>query len=783
MEYQGEHILIGQTGHVLLAFSFISIILCIGYIIFRRLKAGSWCRNIPAEVLFYFHFLSVSIASLLLLRMLFGHYFEYSYVWQYSSRQQSPLYLISAFWAGQEGSFLLWIFFQAVLGSIILRQGVRWRYELILIICFSQLFLLSMVLGVNILGVRIGSSPFLLLRNMPENINSPFFSSPDYLAFIADGNGLNPLLENIWMAIHPPVLFLGYAATLIPFAYVIVYLFYKPDDKWLPSLMPWLNFSVLILGGGILLGGAWAYVALSFGGFWAWDPVENASLVPWLVLVAGLHLIIISRKYYLAGIAAYKFIAFSYILVIYASFLTRSGILGQSSVHSFGNDGLSIQLLTFLFFFLALLIALLLYRIRSLFHRQKEVLLSREFWVLMGGMLLVLSAFQIALTTSIPVINSVFGSNFAPPVNPVAYYNSWQLPFAALIALFICFASYLKYGKNDFIEVLKKLSPSIIAGLILSLIILMINPLNRLDYLFLLTILLIASFSQLFLFIKHWRDLSTAASTISHFGFLVFLSGALLAFSSGNSLINTSQNPVSGGDTHILYKGMANTIGPYSVQYIEKEKKESRIYYRIAFYRDNKGKPEGYLFDMLPSIKINQRMGNVYEPAVKHFIPFDIYTYISYAPNINGDVSDAYYQSRIDYLGEGDTLFIGDSVFYLLDDIRIDKYTDDLSEVILSALIRHPDSVLNNSLTMSYLVSNDQQNYNDVFINDSSLRIRFEGVSEVEGRIAIGLYEKQEDYIVVKILRFPLIVILWAGAIIMAFGLLFSIYFRFRGRR
>src|SRR5690606_6592435 len=156
------------------------------------------------------------------------------------------------------------------------------------VIALVQVALATMLLGFY-LGpdINIGSSPFILLRD--KMVDAPIFSQPNYLEFVTDGNGLNILLQNYWMVIHPPVLFLGFSATLIPFAFTIAALWKGDYKEWIRPTWIWSLFAGAALGTGIMMGGAWAYESLTFGGYWAWDPVENASLVPWLTLVAALH--------------------------------------------------------------------------------------------------------------------------------------------------------------------------------------------------------------------------------------------------------------------------------------------------------------------------------------------------------------------------------------------------------------------------------------------------------------------------------------------------------------
>src|SRR5205085_5528954 len=188
--------------------------------------------------------------------------------------------------------------------------------------------------------------PFLLLRELGMLDNAPAFKDletgalrQDYLTMIKDGSGLNQLLQNYWMVIHPPILFLGFASTIVPFAYSIAGLWKKDFGGWTKGAMPWSLFSGGILGLGIMMGAAWAYESLSFGGFWAWDPVENASLVPWMTLVGGLHVMLIYKSRGRALLSVFILLILTFFFILYSTFLTRSGILGNSSVHAFTDLG------------------------------------------------------------------------------------------------------------------------------------------------------------------------------------------------------------------------------------------------------------------------------------------------------------------------------------------------------------------------------------------------------------------------------------------------------------
>ena len=364
MEYIGEHLLPGFIGRLSVSTAFVSaLVAMVAYYLNARNENAGY-RKI-ARYSFGLHSLATLGIVLSLFYLLLNHYFEYDYVWKHSSLNLEPRFVFSAFWEGQEGSFILWLFWNAVLGLILMFKAKDWENHSMMVFSAVQAFIASMVLGVYPLGLKIGSSPFVLMRETAENIGLPWTQLANYLerfpAFM-DGTGLNPLLQNYWMTIHPPTLFLGFASTLVPFALAMAALIKGDFKSWVKPALPWAFFSVGILGLGILMGGAWAYEALSFGGFWAWDPVENSSLVPWIVMAGAAHLLLIYRNKRAGLSAAFIMSLLSFILILYSTFLTRSGILGDSSVHSFVDLGLSGQLLIYLLFFSVLALGLFLWR-------------------------------------------------------------------------------------------------------------------------------------------------------------------------------------------------------------------------------------------------------------------------------------------------------------------------------------------------------------------------------------------------------------------------------------
>ena len=342
---------IGDIGHFLLISSFVlSFVSLLGFIYHESSNyQHTWFKF--ASTSFYLHGLTTLFAISLIYYLIINNLFEYYYAFQHSSIELPLYFKISSFWEGQEGSFLLWIFWNILLGIIFINKKTnKWNTSVLIIISLTQLFLTSMVLGIIFFDFKIGSSPFIMLR---DAVTAPIFQlNPDFIP--ENGTGLNILLQNYWMVIHPPTLFLGFSICLIPFAYAISALRLSDFRGWILPTKKWLIYSIIVLGIGIMMGAYWAYETLNFGGYWNWDPVENAVYVPWLFLVASLHSIILAQKNknYIKTSLILSIISF--ILILYSTFLTRSGILGDSSVHSFTDLGLSGQLLIYLFSFIIL---------------------------------------------------------------------------------------------------------------------------------------------------------------------------------------------------------------------------------------------------------------------------------------------------------------------------------------------------------------------------------------------------------------------------------------------
>ncbi len=385
----------------------------------------------PARMFFHISVVMTISSAAYLLYLIITHQFQYTYVWNYSSKDLPINLLASTFYAGQEGSFHLWAFMMAVLGVFLMSylkirdkdgssknhsDDAREKYEPFVMVTFTliQSFLLF---------IMIIKSPYLYVwESFPKDVTIGFVPE--------DGRGLNPLLQNFWMTIHPPILFAGFSSLAIPFCFALAALIKNQYNRWLKLALPWTLFSGMVLGVGIMLGGFWAYGVLGWGGYWGWDPVENSSFVPWIIIVAAIHSMIAEEKTGKFKKTSLLLAILGFILVLYSTFLTRSGILGDASVHSFVDPGQEVYL--FLIVFLSLFgaggIGLILFRWKSLDETKSEPadILSRESAVFVGAITLCAAALVIGVGTSWPIFSSA-------TVDP-AFYNKMNLPLAILIA-------------------------------------------------------------------------------------------------------------------------------------------------------------------------------------------------------------------------------------------------------------------------------------------------------------------------------------------------------------
>ncbi|MEX0967313.1 MAG: cytochrome c biogenesis protein CcsA [Bacteroidia bacterium] len=796
--FSGEHLFPGYLGYLFVALSFgFALYALISYYFSLRNPLDRLWRN-SGRTAFVVH--SVAILGIIgtLFYLIYNHYYEYDYVWKHSSNDLPVYYMISCFWEGQEGSFLLWAFWHVVLGLILIRVAGKWEAPVMMVMAAAQLTLTSMLLGIEIFDTKIGSNPFILLRDAMAG--APIFASPDYLEKITDGNGLNPLLQNYWMVIHPPVLFLGFASTIIPFAYAMGGLWKREYTEWIKPAFPWTAFSVAIFGVGILMGGAWAYEALSFGGFWAWDPVENASLIPWLVLVAGLHVMLIYKKTGNSLKLAYILLITTFILVLYATFLTRSGILGDTSVHSFTDLGLSGQLIFFMAFFLiAAIISMAVSWKKIPVTEREEKLYSREFWMFIGALVLLLSAAQIVISTSIPVFNAIAGTNFAPPTEPIAHYNKFQVPIAMVIALLTGMTQYLRYRNTPKKLFLKRLFRGLGIGLIISVGLIALTGVSNVLYILLLFFAVFTIVGNLDIMIPMIRkkNLRSSGASVAHIGIGFLLLGALISnaqqevisINSANISFGEAFDEESTRENIMLIKDRPVVMGRYVVTYKGDSVSPPNTYYKVEYRRvDSETLEEKERFVLYPVAQINPQTGLTPSPDTRHYFSKDIFTHVSSVPDkTSEDYWDhTYKEPRLYHANAGDTLHLEDKTQVVVESIL--PFSDSASspikdvDIAVTLEVKVMTSYASYDVRPSYLISGTTPIRLPKEIRDLGLKIELAGVHpEQEKKLSIAISKAEDhvpDYIIMKAIIFPYINFLWIGSVVMVIGLTMSIVYR-----
>lgn len=852
MHYPGEHTFIGIFGHFFIIVAFVSAL--VGGISFFLSERNS--QTLHKESLrkqggiwFMVHSGALILVVLTLFYMIANHFFEYNYVWKYSNRAMEWKYIFSCFWSGQEGSFLLWSFWAMIAGWVVMKTSGNWEAPVMTIVSVFQVFVFSMLLGVYLGDVKLGSSPFMLIRQLPENAIMPWTQMPDYLFQIEefqDGLGLNPLLQNYWMTIHPPTLFLGFAFCLIPFAFALAGYWRNDINGWIKPALPWAFAAVATLAAGILMGGAWAYESLSFGGFWAWDPVENASLVPWLIITGAAHCMLIARARKKANFMSAFLAMMAFILVIYSSFLTRSGILGESSVHSFTDNGMMGQLLFMLFFFFALMTVvmlkkkafriyflvfslimwilmmtvgqlqytLLMYLAGAVFfliiaHRltqeneADELASSREFWMFMGVLVICISALQITVTTSIPVINKIFGTRYDAFTNldiRNQFYKVWQLPFAAAVTFLLALSQYLKYKETPIHWIKTKLFIPLLVSTILAIALgwllgFSLTPIG--DWALLFTVIFAVTANVEYFNI---RRISQNGASIAHIGFAFLIGGALISMTQSEPVSkNTSGVDVSllnkefkNNENIVLKKGDTTQMGRYFVSYTGKHQDGVNIYYHVDYMEDKQGAAGDVLFTLKPFVQLNERFGNVAEPGTKRFMTHDIFTHVKWADlevtnNDEGKDDDLMGQSRFE-MTRGETYRHENMVMRLEfiqlaapgeGPVNISLKEDD---IVIKATLSVMQSADTNTVHVvePFFIIRDSSEVIPSVVYDPDLEAEFSilQLSSKPETLVMGIQER--EYMVLSATIFPWINLLWIGCVLLVLGTLFAVINRFR---
>jgi len=593
----------------------------------------------------------VIAASVFLWYAILTHQYQYNYIYSYSNnalRDLGIFQLLSSFWGGQEGSFMLWLLLTAIVG-IILQSYSSKRGDLeprvMAVFTLATSFLLVMVspwfknpfeyIWVTPVFVKIEhiNSQFLN-SNVYPFIQSFFFTdqssnqgfiqiSSDLVSqlkqagisvnqFIIDGKGLNPQLLNFWMQIHPPILFTGFSMATVPFAFAIAALMKNDYKDWVKQAFPWMLAGMGVLGLGIMLGGYWAYEMLGWGGYWAWDPVENSSLIPWLVGIAAIHTLLVQKKTQAkGGIGKYAktnlmLCVLTYVFVLYSTFLTRSGVLGDASVHSFVDPGMIIYLFLLLFIgtFTLLGFGMIAFRWKTLNENIKddESLLSRELGLFTAMIVLIASAIIVLVGTSAPIFGTAVDTYF---------YNEMHLPLAIIIMFLNGISLLIKWQKSDANELIKKSTYAAVGAVLFTILLVIFGGVREIMMIILSLTTAFSLFVNLDIAIKIVRgNFKMLGAYVAHIGIALFILGVI------GSAVYSEEVTVD------LVKGKPVTAFGYDLTFTGGYPIENNT--KFAFNIDvKKGNSEYQIAPVMYRSEFNNSI--VREPAILTLLTKDIY--------------------------------------------------------------------------------------------------------------------------------------------------------------
>lgn len=755
------------------------------FMYYKNYKGDTNALN-KARLAYHATTILIIAASALLLYLIITHQYQYKYVFDYSDSNLTFGLLLSTFFAGQEGSFLLWVLFAVILGAILLTKYTKEeKSEAALMLGYlpTIIFLLILITPImkspfnylwsdtnyietrfvnqGVLGMSAvknfifndGNSQKAFLKVSDELIQLLSANGVSSSQILIQGKGLNPLLQNFWMQIHPPILFLGFALAGIPFAFAFSSLIKNEYREWIDRALPWVISVSLVLGLGIMLGGYWAYGVLGWGGYWAWDPVENASLVPWIITVALLHTMLIQKQSQIDNETG-KFLktniflaCFTFILIVYSTFLTRSGILADASVHSFTDPGTLVYNVLFisLILFTLLLISGLLLRRKNLaaVSKYSYKFLSRDTGLLYGSAVLIGSALTVLLGTSAPI----FGQTVE-----IDFYNQMNLPLSVIMMILIALTLFLNWRNTDKQIFIKKIVLSLTVSFVLTIITVLMTSIFNLLYMFLILSAFFTIVTNVELLIRSNKNIVLLGGHITHIGFAIFLLGVLLS-----AVLNSSAQYELVKNQTYTFNGKQITFKGYTA--FDSGKKYQFDVNIKDGSSENTANPVMFVSDYNNSI--------MREPDILIGALYDIY------------ISPVSYDQGSRHQGSTYTLKKGYPVSVDGKEITFVKF--DLPEDAMTKMMNGEKF----DLTGVFEIKDGNKNFTkNIVVNDVKNKvIRFEDSGpeytiisfDVSGMVQLESGSNPEgqkaETLAIEISEKPLINLVWAGVLIMALGL------------
>jgi len=772
------------------------------YMYYKAYKGYKAIGN--ARVGYHITAMMVISASVVLLYLILTHQYQYEYVYEYSSSNLSTGLLISSFFGGQEGSFLLWLLFTMLIGLVVMNQTSKEKD-------FEAQVMIPYLLVVIFLLIMINpllKSPFNYLWTIPAYIETKFFNqnilgysfvqtfifqdnssgksfvkiseelvnvikanglSTDNL--IVQGKGLNPLLQNFWMQIHPPVLFLGFALASTQFSFAIAALIRNEYKLWIKFNLAWTIVTSLFLCLGIMIGGYWAYGVLGWGGYWAWDPVENSSLIPWIFSVALLHTLIVQKQsqteHKLGSLARTNVIlsGFTFVLVIYSTFLTRSGVLSEASVHSFSDPGsfvYSVLIIFLIGFILSVLVGIYIRRKTLVDNKPlSQNILSRELGLFYGSMLLIGSAVAILFGTSAPI----FGSSV-----DLSFYNQINLLLAVFFVPLIGLTLYLYWQSTPLNVFIKSLSISAVISIVITFLLVYLSGISNFLYYILLFTSTFTIITNLELILKFNKNFIFMGGHIAHIGFGIFLVGALFS------------GELSKSETVDLPKNNPQTVFNKKITYLGNEPIDNGKKYAFNVKIDDGNN----IFISRPVMYISEYNNSLTrEPDILIGAARDLYI----SPLSFQDGEDAG-NKEID-LKKGEPYKLGNSEI-LFEKFELPK---DAMEKMTNKEPFDIVAIIKITSNGTYGNSSSREKNISIVVNDSlknSFQVEEEGLTlkvnhfDVSGTLELivndlnNIKEARPEILSIEYREKPLINLVWAGVLLMSFGFIVMIIRRFR---
>jgi cytochrome c-type biogenesis protein CcmF len=724
--------------------TFIAYIICLAsYYIYHKNNQENFL--LLSRVAFYFASLLIFSSAAVLMWGIHTHHFEWQYVFSYSSKDMSTFYLTSSFWGGQEGTFLLWLALGSLYGAFIISKKLKDEALVMSFLVLVQAF---------IAVILIKKNPFAYVWDVfPNHLQAGEVP--------IDGRGLNPLLQNPWMIIHPPILFVGYSSTSILFAFAMAALVKKNYNNWVHSVFPYAVFVALALGTGIILGGYWAYTTLGWGGYWGWDPVENSSLIPWLISLAVIHTLLIQKKQ--GGLKKTNiFLALlAFVMVLYGSFLTRSGVLTDFSVHSFSESELNSYLIAFVVLFGGLAFLSYLYYTRGVVSdRVSGSLVTRESFMLFGILALILSAIFTFFGTSAPLLTGLF-SETASNVT-LEYYNLLNAPIAILLGFFIAFSPILSWKRASGSK-LKGVLWQIVASIVITVLAFFLG-LDDIVPLIIFMFFVLAILVNAEIVVRHLRKNNwTFGGYLAHVGIGFMMIGII------TSSVYEKTDKIS------LPIGTPQQIMGYDMTY-------------MGFRLSGDGKDEAVISVKKDGKEVCEANTKFYwsefnqaymrNPSVHNLWLKDLY--ISPIQVVPVDDSD---QGHLLTLVEDETVYFEDYTMKF-SGYEMDPHDTDVDEIHVMVIINVSGPEGSFVLKPTIKVKGEERNIIHATIPESTRRVHLHGVNIEERSVSIMIdkqidqedpSEEKKEMLAIEITEKPLINLLWLGTFIMITGLVVSL--------